>query len=154
MAPVLRLDVDIVEGILGDFNGDSELTADDIDLLSAAIREASTDTIFDLTTDELVTDADREAWTSLAGTLLGDADFSGDVAFPDFLQLSQNFGQPGGWAEGDFDGSGDVAFPDFLTLSLNFGHSVATVTSVPEPTGFSLFCISMLAASFVRRQYQ
>ena len=132
--PVLHLNVDIVDGVLGDFNGDSELTAVDIDLLSLAVRESSTDASFDLTSDGLVNSQDREAWTTLAGTLFGDADLSGDVAFLDFLQLAQNFGEPGGWLEGDFDGSGDVAFLDFLSLAQNFGQSATAAASVPEPS--------------------
>ena len=147
--PVLSLNVDIVAGLLGDFDGDSALAARDVDLLSAAIREASADQAFDqaldLTNDGLLTTADREEWLSLSGTLLGDADFNGEVAFPDFLALSQNFGQAGGWAQGDFDGSGDVTFPDFLSLSQNFGQVAAMTASVPEPSGMPLGLILVVA---------
>lgn len=150
--PVLHLDVQIVEGLLGDFNDDATLSAADIDLLSIAVREASSEQVYDVTGDGLIDDADRAAWLTLAGTLPGDADFSGDVEFPDFLQLSRNFGQPGGWAEGDFDGDGDIAFPDFLSLSANFGQSAGATTAVPEPTASTLFCISLLTSLAMRRQ--
>lgn len=54
----------------------------------------------------------------------GDTDENGIVNFADFLTLSDNFGQPGGWADGDFDGDGFVGFSDFLILSTNFGNSL------------------------------
>ena len=68
--------------------------------------------------------------------LPGDADFDGQVAFADFLFLSSNFGQPGGWMEGDFNCDGVVQFPDFLSLSANFGSTAGNVlANVPEPCG-------------------
>lgn len=92
--PVLVLDVVILEGLLGDFDGDSILTAFDVDLLSEATRESSTDGQFDLTGDNVLDAGDRIEWTKLAGTQPGDADLDGNVSFLDFLQLAQNFGQP------------------------------------------------------------
>ena len=152
--PTLTLDVEIVDAIRGDYNGDSELTSADIDLLSAAVRNGTSDSAFDLTNDGLLTNADREEWISIAGVLLGDADFSGTVAVSDFLALSRSFGNAGGWAEGDFDGSGNIAVPDFLTLSRNFGQSTsaaAAVTAVPEPSGLMLLASLAVALPLRRR---
>ena len=68
--------------------------------------------------------------------LLGD--FNGDraVDFADFLILSGNFGESGGWTEGDATLDGVVAFADFLVLSREFGNSLGAAASlaVPEPT--------------------
>jgi hypothetical protein len=119
------------ELLLGDFNGDGQLTATDIDLLTAAL--GTVDTSFDMNTDGVIDASDREVWLrDLAFILPGDANFDGQVNFADFLLFSANFQAEGGWANGDFDGVGGVAFADFLQLSANFGRTVAIAT-VPEP---------------------
>jgi hypothetical protein len=151
--PVLSLDVELIEkpaeGLIGDFDGDDLLSETDIDSLSTAIREASTDSQFDLTSDGAIDNADRLQWIESAGSVLGDADLNGEVAFPDFLLLSRSFGTNGGWMDGDFDGTGDVAFPDFLLLSQNFGKAAAAI-SVPEPTNY-LHIVTLVATGMLRR---
>ncbi len=118
--------------LLGDFDFDRRVDADDIDLLVAAI-DADVIGDFDMTADGEVTQADvDELITGVLNTARGDADLDGEVAFADFLLLSAKFGQPGGWGDGDFDGNGLVQFADFLMLSANFG-SGAAVAAVPEP---------------------
>lgn len=131
----------------GDFNGDQQLDAVDIDLLSAAV--GGSDLLFDVTRDGGVTVADRVFWVEeIKQSLMGDVDFNGKVEFDDFLALSAAFGTEAGWLGGDFDGSGDVAFPDFLVLSGNFGRSASAVIAVPEPT--SLACIVLCFGVFLR----
>ena len=84
---------------------------------------------------------------------LGDIDGSGDVAFADFLILSQNFGQAAtDHTTGDIDCSGDVAFADFLVLSQNFGQTVGGAESVPEPSGLLLLGLASLASGPLRRR--
>ena len=84
---------------------------------------------------------------------LGDIDGSGDVAFADFLILSQNFGQAAtDHTTGDIDCSGDVAFADFLVLSQNFGQTVGGAETVPEPSTLGLFGISALFLGCLRRR--
>ena len=76
---------------------------------------------------------------------LGDIDGDGNVAFSDFLILSDNFGNDVVNHElGDIDCDGSVQFSDFLTLSDNFGREVV---SVPEPKYFSC-CLFSLACLF------
>lgn len=140
-------------GLLGDFDGDGSLTANDIDLLSAQVGNG--DLAFDLNADSQVNGDDRDVWVGLAQTLLGDTDLDGTVAFPDFLSLSASFGNPGGWADGDTDGSGDIAFPDFLALSANFGQSfeaAGAVESVPEPHGVLMGFLAVLSLGTLRRR--
>ena len=120
----------------GDFNANQVLDVDDIDLLSAAIRDQSTDLNFDVTGDGVVDIGDHGFWVDeLMGTLLGDADLDRAVAFNDFVALANGFGEPGGWGNGDFNADGLVNFSDFLFVSRNFGESVEPVAaqSVPEP---------------------
>ncbi len=136
-------------GTPGDFDGDDLLTAADINLLSAQVGQS--DLTFDLNSDGSVTSADRDEWITLAGTLFGDTDLDGSVAFADFLGLSASFGQAGGWENGDFDGSGDVQFPDFLLLSSNFGESAAA-SAVPEPSCHALALLALLGLMTLRRR--
>ena len=84
---------------------------------------------------------------------LGDIDGSGDVAFADFLILSQNFGQAAtDHTTGDIDCSGDVAFADFLVLSQNFGQTVGGAESVPEPSGLALLVFAGMFGGMLRRR--
>jgi len=84
---------------------------------------------------------------------MGDIDGSGDVAFADFLILSQNFGQAAAdHTVGDIDCSGDVAFADFLILSQNFGQTVGGAQSVPEPTGELLLILAAMLCGATRRR--
>lgn len=129
-----------------DLDGDFACLASDIDLLSQSIRDESNN--FDLNADGQTDSLDRLKWLEMRDAYLGDADLDGDVVFADFLALSENFGNEGGWAQGDFDGSGTVGFSDFLLLSEHFGTSTAAaVQYVPEPTGNALAaCLILLLA--------
>ena len=86
------------------------------------------------------------------GTIPGDFDLNGVIEFADFLRLSRNFGEEGGYADGDIDCSGDIGFPDFLTLAQSFGNaSSASATSVPEPSSSWLAVMAVcLMARFCR----
>lgn len=84
-------------------------------------------------------------------SLLGDTDGNGIVEFPDFLTLSGNFDQPGGFTDGDSTGDGLVGFEDFLTLSGNFGQTGA-VAAVPEPGSLCLLILALLVTPLVRKR--
>jgi hypothetical protein len=80
----------------GDFDRDGQLTAADIDLLSAQVGQA--DVTFDLDGDGAVAQADRVVWVrDLAESFFGDADLDGSVAFGDFVVLSAGYRSPRGW---------------------------------------------------------
>lgn len=139
-------DLYFVPFVEGDFDRDGELTSDDIDLLTAGSG-------FDLNEDGAVDVKDRRVWIEdLFGSFLGDADLNAGVEFADFLSLSANFGEAGGWEAGDFDGSGDVQFADFLLLSDNFGQTAGAVATVPEPTNLTptVLLTSLLVLAAVR----
>ena len=87
------------------------------------------------------------------GLVAGDLDGDGEVAFADFLALSQNFGSTeAGYQEGDIDCDGEVAFADFLTLSQNFGQTSGAAASVPEPSSAVLLGPAILLGLAVRRR--
>ena len=98
---------------------------------------------------------DRVLFMSALQWLPGDADFSGDVAFPDFLTLSQNFNTSGDWSDGDFTSDGLVNFDDFLIVSGNFGQpgdSPNGMPATPEPAGISLMLAGAAALLLARRR--
>ncbi len=74
------------------------------------------------------------------GLLEGDFDGDGEVAFADFVVLSENFGQTvDSYTAGDIDCDGEVAFADFVVLAENFGkRGGAVAAAVPEPAGLTL----------------
>ena len=150
---IVLSDFMLLSGLTGDFNGDGLLDALDIDLLGAEV--GGTDVTFDVTSDGVIDNLDREHWVRvLKMTQFGDADMNGAVEFSDFLTLSSGFGGDGGWADGDFDGSGDVGFADFLMLSNNFGSNSAAaigVSSVPEPTSGMMATFALLGWFGARR---
>ncbi len=107
----------------GDFNVDGVLTAADIDQLAISLR-GSRSGHYDLTDDRDLDEEDHRVWVeNIAGTRLGDANLDQTIDFSDFLDLSRNFGESGGWADGDFNADGTVDFADFLILSKDFGWS-------------------------------
>ncbi len=123
----------------------------DIDLLSDAVR-AGNNLIYDLDGNGVLDQDDRSTWVEdLFGTFFGDADLDKEVAFADFLSLSNKFSESGGWASGDFDGSGDVQFPDFLLLSIHFGKSATAVAASPEPNAAMLLLVGLVG--LVRRRW-
>ena len=133
------------EPAVGDFDGDGEITSEEIDRLFDAInRTRSPSCHFDLTGNGTVTHADFDQLLIAAESIVGDANLDGDVGFDDFLLMARSFGEENvGWARGDFDGDNAVTFGDFLLLSRNFGESFAgssleasssaEVSAVPEP---------------------
>jgi hypothetical protein len=61
-------------------------------------------------------------WTPVGNTLVpGDANGDGVVNFADFVNLSNHYGQFGGWSEGDFNGDWTVNFADFVAMSNHYG---------------------------------
>ena len=105
---------------------------------------------------------------------LGDANDNGIVNFDDFLILSQNFGQAGGWSKANFLNDPTVDFNDFLVLSQHFGQTILSTGSVatagelaafhtasaqffaangvPEPTSLALLGIGAAALLARRRR--
>ena len=116
----------------GDCNGDGIVNADDL---------ACVDDV-----------AARDVVLAALNTLAGDLDGNGAVEFDDFLKLSANFGQEGGYSDGNIDLADGIAFADFLTLSTNFGNTPAAASAVPEPSSLALFGVGCLLMGSLRRR--
>lgn len=139
------------EGLAGDFDNDNELTANDINLLSAQVGMG--DLTYDLDGNGVVDNDDRVFWVEeLAGSLFGDTNLDKTVNFSDFISLSANYNQDGGWAEGDADGSGAINFSDFITLSTNYNMSTLPPAAVPEPTAWTMLGSFVLLGIMRRRR--
>lgn len=136
------------EPSMGDFDRSGFVDANDIDLLTAAIRDGSTDLVFDLDGSNAV-DADDLTYMveTLLGTNFGDTDLSLSVtASGDGAILLSNLGQPGpfGWADGNFNGHVDMlvtASADGAILLANLGSDTA---AVPEPGSLLLGALAAL----------
>ena len=153
---LVSLDEPLVARSLGDFDSNGVLIGGDIDLITMAIQSDSFVATFDLNGDLAVDLQDHAFWIDeLANTFPGDANLDGKVEFADFLVLSANFGNDGGWADGDFNASMTVDFADFLLLSENFGNSNELAASVPEPATTWLVTLpALFAARRRRRQFR
>ena len=148
--------------IRGDFNQDGLLTAEDIDLLSAAIN--SGDLSFDLNSDDLVDTEDHRFWVEdLRFTYFGDANLDGEFGSADMVAAFRNAlyetGQPATWESGDWNGDGLFNSRDFVialqAASFEKGPRTARLNmqAVPEPSGCcSAAALGMLVVAVAVRR--
>lgn len=126
--------VNIVPQIDGDFDDDTDVDADDIDLLVDEIINGSNNTDFDLTDDDLVNQDDLdELIENIIGTAYGDANLDKIVNLEDLAKLATNFGQSNrGWAEGNFTADNVVDLADLAKLATNFGTDLTGGAAASE----------------------
>ena len=122
----------------GDFSGDGQVNAIDIDLLNQMIRSGRQDPAFDLTSDGQVTADDRdELVLRVLDTVYGDANLDGLFDSRDLVQIFQRgeyedgLVANSGWADGDWDGDGEFATAD-LVLALQYGAYETQRQSFPR----------------------
>ena len=143
----------------GDFDGDGELDADDIDALNAAIRDGG-GAAFDLTGDGIADRQDQIRWVEeLKNTYFGDSNLDGEFNSTDFVavfsagEYEDAIAGNSTWAEGDWDGSGDFDSSDFVAAFQGKGYEQGPrpVAAVPEPSALIL-SFGMLALLGIRRR--
>ena len=148
-------------GVRGDFDEDGQLTAADIDLLTAESAAMTNDQGFDLTGDGLVNEEDRVAWVEdAANTFFGDSNLDGEFNSTDFVtvfgagQYEDGIAGNSTWETGDWNGDGDFSSSDFVTAFSSGGYEKGprAAQAVPEPTTLSLFAIAMLGIFEIRRR--
>ena len=150
--------------IVGDFNRGGELDVSDIDLLTAQVIAGANDSVFDLTADAVVNNADLDQWLADAAIangfaapyLLGDANLDGTVNALDLNKLGQSWlASPNAWQWGDFNADGIVDGGDLNELAQNWLMSISTAASterVPEPSGICLMWV--LACLFTVKSFR
>lgn len=152
----------ILGGTAGDFDGNGILDAADIDVLTAAVRDNSTDARFDLNGDSVVNDADRTVWVDeLRRTYFGDANLDGEFNSGDLVSVftvgeyEDMVEGNSTWADGDWDGNGDFDSSDFVKAFSAGGYEQgprAAVASVPEPTSCGVLLLGAAIAMALGRR--
>ncbi|MCP4191987.1 MAG: hypothetical protein GY768_15350 [Planctomycetaceae bacterium] len=142
-------------GIPGDFNRDGLLTAIDIDLLSAEVRNMQHSPAFDLNADQQVDDADRTVWVEeLKFTFFGDSNLDGQFDSTDFVAAFQagkyedKVVGNSNWSDGDWNGDGDFNSTDFVKAFQSGGYEAgprsAAAKLIPEPSTALLAILGLL----------
>lgn len=153
--------MDNTTSVDGDFNGDGQLTAVDIDLLNEEIRAGTNLAEFDVTGDGSVNDADRSFWVeTLKNTYFGDSNLDGLFDSADFVAVftrgeyedTTPFNST--WEDGDWNGDGDFNSTDFVAAFTGGGYEQgprAATSAVPEPNG-ALLALTALLGLVARRR--
>jgi hypothetical protein len=135
----------------GDFNGDGQLDAADIDLLSVEVRQATNTLAYDLNNDQLVNAEDRTVWVEeLANTFFGDSNLNREFNSGDFVAVFTagkfETGQMASWAEGDWNGDGVFGSGDFVTAFTAGGYEQGprAAVAIPEPASATLLLAAVL----------
>jgi hypothetical protein len=144
-------------GIPGDYDGDGQLTATDIDALSTAVRDGKSDGEFDLDGNGTVDPADRLFWVNeLKVTYVGDSNLDLEFNSGDFVtvftagEYEDNVEGNSTWATGDWNGDGDFSSSDFVLAFQQEGYEKgprAGANTVPEPGSTLMFCMCLALLS-------
>jgi uncharacterized membrane protein len=150
---VIYLDKPLVSP-LGDFNDDHYRDVADIDLLSEAILAGSSDGAFDLNSDGLLDESDRQYWVSeLADTFFGDANLDGEFNSGDLVavfeagQYEDGIAANSGWATGDWNGDGEFNTSDLVLAFRDGGYEYeprGAPGAVPEPSAVWLITFGVM----------
>ena len=140
--------------IKGDFNVDCQLTAADIDLLSAAVSAGSYDSFYDLDQNGLLEQEDQRVWVEeLKRTYFGDTDLNGEFNSDDIVAVFQageyEDAIPGNstWATGDWDGDRESASSDLVLAFQGGGYELGprpSTAAVPEPSSGLLLLFGLV----------
>lgn len=112
-------------------------------------KDCNEDGNIDILDANCIENDNLDSFLSGIGSLRGDFDGDGEVAFADFFALADSFGDAASYTKGDFDKDGDVTFDDFISFSNAFGSS-ARASAVPEPASHALTLL-MAVCAIVRR---
>jgi hypothetical protein len=136
----------------GDFNGNGQLDAADIDILSQHISVETNDASHDLTGDELVNGDDLNYWVKeLRGSWHGDANLDGEFNSGDLVTVFQagrfETGESATWAQGDWNADRFFNTSDIITAFEAGGYDAGmqpAVHAVPEPASMALLAFGMV----------
>ncbi len=105
----------------GDFDGDGDLDADDVDALSRAIAAQSTNIKFDVDQDGFVSYGDLTTWlVDISGLSPGDTNLDGSVDAADFtIWNNHRFQTDVAYSQGDLNADGVTDGSDFAIWNNN-----------------------------------
>lgn len=142
----------------GDFDGNGVVDVADIDLLLAETAVESHTSIFDLTADGRVDQADISFWVKdIYKTWFGDANLDGRFNTADlvsvFITAKYERDVDAGWADGDWTGDRRFTTADFVAVGSDGGFEQDVRRAVPEPTsGLALWLGALMLLRARRRQ--
>lgn len=154
----LLLGPEVSTGPDGDFNGNGELDAGDLDAMAQYEKDGSD--AGDLDGDGDTDQADRVQWiATIQGSYVGDSNFDGEFNSADFITVfgvgRYETGEAAGYAEGDWNGDMLFDSADFVAAFTDGGYEqgprVATA-AVPEPASMSLIVFGLLGLMGIRRR--
>ena len=149
--------------LLGDYNGNGLLDAEDLDL-NASVGIASQDLSYDLNEDGGGNSTDRKIWVNdLKNTWVGDSDLNGVFDSGDlvavFSSAKYETGDAATWGQGDWNGDQKFDSGDLVEAFSNAGYEAGErpgganpAAAVPEPSTLVLLLMGgLLAIRRVRR---
>lgn len=144
----------------GDYNGNGELDAGDLDVHTQFIKDG--DLAGDVNGDGVTNTDDRAAWTeTLQNSYLGDSNFDGEFSSSDLVTVftpgKYESGAMATYAEGDWNGDMEFNSSDLVAAFGVGGYELgprAAVAAVPEPTSFVMIALGALGLLRRRRNCQ
>jgi len=145
----------------GDFNGDGEIDAADMDLLTAAV--GGNDSSYDLDGSGVVDDGDRRYWIEdIKNSYFGDSNLDGEFNTGDLVfvlgsgEYEDGVEDNSTWGTGDWNGDGEFDTADFVTALGSGGYEqgprAASAAAVPEQTSLMLSMLLLLGLAARRRR--
>jgi hypothetical protein len=142
----------------GDFDGNGQLTLEDVNLLSQRIASGGGDLSFDVNADNVVNAGDLTSWIKdLKGTWIGDANLDGEFNSQDLVRVFQvglfETPQAASWDQGDWNGDARFTSSDFVEAFQDGGYEQGprpSIAAVPEPTGAWLASLATMAIAVIR----
>ena len=153
--------------IPGDFDGDGTISTADIEALTNAIVDRSTDLRFDLNADNVVDLNDHSSWIELTNTWIGDVNLDGEFNSGDLVGIFKagkyEVDLDAKWHEGDWTGDRRFDSSDLVAAFKDGGYEQgvrSAIVEVPEPSDAMLvivacvLCWSRLRGAFVRNNIE
>ncbi|MCP4192858.1 MAG: tandem-95 repeat protein [Planctomycetaceae bacterium] len=139
-AVVVTIDV-LTINVPGDLDGNGDVTIEDVNLLSEAIKGSSEDQTFDLSSDGKVDLDDLDILIlEILGTYYGDANLDGQFDSSDLVSAFQageyedSIANNSTWSEGDWNSDGDFTTADLVKSFQSGAYEQAAAARAVTPT--------------------
>ncbi|MCA9149533.1 MAG: PEP-CTERM sorting domain-containing protein, partial [Planctomycetales bacterium] len=136
----------------GDFDGDGQLTALDINQLTQQAASGEYSSALDLNQDNLINFGDITFWIrDVKKSWIGDTNLDGEFNSSDLVTVlaAGTYEQPATtavWTTGDFNGDGRANTSDLVAALADGGYENGTRAAVvPEPSGIVMLALGLMA---------